>query len=387
MDNINNTIVIIVYAISAVLCSGLLAFALTPPVRVLAFLIGAVDVPTDERRMHTKPTPRIGGLAIFGGFAISSLVFGTYTPVLGAVLTGGFLMVVLGILDDVYRLKAWMKLVAQIAIAVVAVLYGIKIEHITLFGSLVEFGVLSIPITILWIVGLTNAINLLDGLDGLACGVSAIMSITLLGVILIHGDYESALLMAILAAACLGFLPFNTNPARIFMGDTGSLFLGYTMAVMSVQGVFKMHTVISFIIPLAMFALPLMDTLFAIFRRLRGGESPFSPDRKHLHHKLVDMGFTQREAVRILYSVCGILGLVSITFSEDMFSRFKLAKTLIVAATAIVVFGLNYIVMKKTSTRVLSGLTEHGYNPIKKGEELKTKAENTATENINGGEE
>ncbi|MBE6562701.1 MAG: undecaprenyl/decaprenyl-phosphate alpha-N-acetylglucosaminyl 1-phosphate transferase [Ruminococcaceae bacterium] len=367
MENLINTII---YAVSAVLCSGLLAFALTPPVRVLAFLIGAVDVPTDERRMHTKPTPRIGGLAIFGGFAISALVFGTYTPALGAVLAGGFIMVVMGILDDVYRLKAWVKLIVQVAAAVVAVLFGVVIEHITLFGYVIEFGVLSIPISILWIVGLTNAINLLDGLDGLACGVSAIMSITLLGVVLLHGDYQSALIMAILAAACLGFLPFNMNPARIFMGDTGSLFLGYTMAVMSVQGVFKMHTVISFIIPIAMFALPLLDTLFAIFRRIKGGESPFAPDRKHLHHKLVDMGFTQREAVRILYAVCGILGLVSITFSEDIFSEYKLTKTLIVAACAIIVFGLNYIVMKKTSSRVLSGLAEHGYTPIKKGEEL-----------------
>ncbi len=373
MDKLITTLI---YAVSAILCSGLLAFALTPPVRVLAFLIGAVDVPTDERRMHTKPTPRIGGLAIFGGFSISSLVFGTYSPALGAVLAGGLMMVVLGILDDVYRLKAWMKLIAQIGAAAVASLFGVVIEHITLFGVVIEFGVFSIPITILWIVGLTNAINLLDGLDGLACGVSAIMSITLLGVVLLHGDYQSALLMAILAAACLGFLPFNTNPARIFMGDTGSLFLGFAMAVMSVQGVFKMHTVISFIIPLSMFALPLLDTLFAIFRRLKGGESPFAPDRKHLHHKLVDMGFTQREAVRILYAVCGILGLVSITFSEDMFGEGKLVKTIIVAVCAVIVFFLNYIVMKKTSTRVLSGLTDHGYNPIKKGDELKKEDEN-----------
>lgn len=363
----NNTIyTTIIYGLSAVLCAGLLTYSLTPPVRVLAFIIGAVDVPTDERRMHMKPTPRIGGLAIFGGFAVSAVVFAKISPALFAVLIGGLIMVILGIFDDIYNLKPLIKLAAQIAAAGVAVYFGIVIDHITLLGKLIEFGAFSIPITVLWIVGLTNAINLLDGLDGLACGVSAIISLSMFGVVLIHGDYTSALLTALLAASCIGFLPFNTNPARIFMGDTGSQFLGYALAVISVQGVFKLHAVLSFVAPFMIFALPLADTLFAIFRRIRNGESPFSADRKHLHHKLVDMGFTQREAVRILYSVCGILGLVAITFTEDMFSQGKWIKSIIVALCAIVVFALNYLIMKKTSTRVLSGLTDRGYSPIKK---------------------
>lgn len=364
----NHLIVNIIYGISAVLCSGLLTYALTPPVRVLAFLIGAVDVPMDDRRMHIKPTPRIGGLAIFCGFAVSSLVFANVDRQLGAVLAGGMVVIVLGIIDDVYRLKAWIKFLVQIFAAGIAVYMGVIIDHITLFGTVVEFGAFSIPITILWIVGLTNAINLLDGLDGLACGVSAIMSMSILGVVLIHGDYESALITALLAGACLGFLPFNTNPARIFMGDTGSQFLGFTLSVISIQGVFKLHTVLSFIVPISLFALPLLDTVFAMIRRIRHGESPFSADRKHIHHKLVDMGFTQKEAVRILYAVCGILGLVAIVFTEDMFSYLKGLKAVIVAGCAIVVFALNYLVMKRTSTRVLSGLTEHGYEPIKKDE-------------------
>ncbi len=350
----------IIFGLSAALCSALLTYAMTPPVRVLAFLIGAVDVPTDSRRMHVKPTPRIGGLAIFVGFAVASLVFGNVDRELVAILAGGALIVVLGVVDDVKRLKAWTKFLVQIAVAGIAVALGIRINYITLFGATVEFGFLSIPITMLWIVGLTNAINLLDGLDGLACGVSGIMSLSLLGVVLIQKDLETAILTAILAGACFGFLPYNMNPARIFMGDTGALFLGYTLSIISIQGMFKLHAVLSFIVPLSLFALPLLDTTSAFIRRLIHKESPFSPDRKHLHHKLVDLGFTQKEAVRLLYAVCGMLGLVAITFTEGMFGSLRLVKALVVLAAAILVFIVNYVVMKKASTRILSGLTDHG---------------------------
>jgi len=350
----------IIYGLSAALCAGLLAYAMTPPVRVLAFIIGAVDVPTDERRMHVKPTPRIGGLAIFIGFAVAAMVFGHVDRELGAILIGGVILVVLGIIDDVKNLPAWSKFLVQIAVAGIAVAMGVRIDYITIFGGLFEFGAFSIPITILWIVGLTNAINLLDGLDGLACGVSGIMSLSLLGVVLIQKDFETAVLTAVLAGACFGFLPYNMNPARIFMGDTGALFLGYALSIISIQGMFKLHTVLSFIVPLALFALPLLDTSSAFFRRLVHKESPFSPDRKHLHHKLVDLGFTQKEAVRLLYAVCGMLGLVAITFTEGMFGSLRVIKAIIVLVSALAVFAINYIVMKKASTRILSGLTDHG---------------------------
>ncbi len=350
----------LIFGISAALCSALLTYAMTPPVRVLAFLIGAVDVPTDSRRMHVKPTPRIGGLAIFVGFAVASLVFGNIDRELFAILAGGALIVILGVVDDVKRLKAWTKFLVEIAVAGIAVALGIRINYITLFGGTVEFGVFSIPITILWIVGLTNAINLLDGLDGLACGVSGIMSLSLLGVVLIQKDFETAILTAILAGACFGFLPYNMNPARIFMGDTGALFLGYTLSIISIQGMFKLHAVLSFIVPLSLFALPLLDTSSAFIRRLVHRKSPFTPDRKHLHHRLVDLGFTQKEAVRLLYSVCGMLGLVAIVFTEGMFGSLRLVKALVVLGAALLVFIVNYVVMKKASTRILSGLTDHG---------------------------
>ena len=349
-----------IFGLSAALCSALLVYTLTPPVRVLAYLIGAVDVPTDSRRMHVKPTPRIGGLAIFAGFFVAALVFGKLNSGLYAILTGGAILVVLGIIDDVKRLPAWVKFFVQIGVAAIAVCFGLRIDYVTLFGMTISFGLFSIPITILWIVALTNAINLIDGLDGLACGVSGIMSLSLLGVVLIQGDVESAIITAVLAGACFGFLPYNTNPARIFMGDTGALFLGYTLSIISIQGMFKLHAVLSFIVPLSLFALPLLDTAIAFIRRIVHRESPFTPDRKHLHHKLVDLGFSQKEAVRLLYAVCSMLGLVAITFTEGMFGNLRLIKALVVLGAAFLVFGINYLVMKKTSTRILSGLTDHG---------------------------
>lgn len=349
-----------IFGLSAALCSALIVYTLTPPVRVLAYLIGAVDVPTDSRRMHVKPTPRIGGLAIFVGFIVAALVFGKFNNEMLAIMSGGAILVVLGIIDDVKRLPAWVKFLVQIGAAAIVVCYGIRIDYITIFGMTINFGMFSVPMTILWIVALTNAINLIDGLDGLACGVSGIMSLSLLGVVLIQGDLETALLTAILAGACFGFLPYNANPARIFMGDTGALFLGFTLSVISVQGMFKLHAVLSFIVPLSLFALPLLDTAIAFIRRIVHRESPFTPDRKHLHHKLVDLGFSQKEAVRLLYAVCSMLGLVAITFTEGMFGNLRLMKALIVLAVAFLVFALNYILMKKTSTRILSGLTDHG---------------------------
>ncbi len=349
----------IIFAIVAVVCAALISYTVTPPVRLLAFRIGAVDIPTDARRMHKKPTPRIGGLGIFIGFTVSTLVFCDFSAELFAIWTGGAILVILGILDDILRLSALLKLLVQICAAGVAVCFGVVIDQVTMFGTVIEFGIFAIPITLLWIVGLSNAINLIDGLDGLACGVSAITSLSILGVVLITGDMTSALITAILVGACGGFLPYNKNPASIFMGDTGALFLGYTLAIISVQGVFKLHTVLSFLVPLSIFALPLLDTLVAICRRLIHKQSPFHPDRGHLHHKLVDMGFTHKEAVRLLYAISGIMGLVAVTYTDAMFHESRAWKSMIIAVVAIVILVLNFLCLRKPSTRILSGLAEH----------------------------
>jgi len=355
------TLASFIIAIVAVACAALVSYTTTPPVRLLAFRIGAIDIPTDARRMHKKPTPRIGGLAIFAGFLVATLVFCEASSQLYAIWIGGGILVILGILDDIFRLSALLKLVVQICVAGIAVSFGILIDHITLFSTHIEFGAFAIPITMLWIVGLSNAINLIDGLDGLSCGVSAITSISILMVMLIAEDYTSALITAILTGSCFGFLPYNKNPAKIFLGDTGALFLGYTLSIISVQGLFKLHTMLSFLVPVSIFALPIFDTLIAIIRRVAHGQSPFHPDRGHFHHKLVDMGFSHKEAVKLLYAISGLMGLVAATYTEAVSTENteKIWRTLIILAAAVIILILIFVCMKKPSTRILSGLAEH----------------------------
>lgn len=339
------------YLIAAALCAGLISFTTTPLARVFAFKVGAVDVPKDERRMHNKPIPRLGGLAIFLGFSVAALAFCDFTPTLLSIYFGGLVIVVVGVLDDIFRLNAWVKFIVEIAVAFIPISQGLSIEFINLFGEYVVFGVFEIPITVLWIVGLTNAINLIDGLDGLSCGISVICSLSLLLCsILVLDNFALTMLTAILASSCLGFLPFNSNPAKIFMGDTGALFLGYTLSVLSISGLFKMHAVLSFMIPISIFALPLFDTIFAFVRRIASGHSPFSPDRGHIHHRLIDIGFNQKQTVHILYSVCGILGISAVMFSIE--GSWKSGMILVVA---FLIFAFNYAVLKHPETRQLTG--------------------------------
>lgn len=344
----------------ALICAALTAYTVTPPVRLLAYRIGAVDVPTDGRRMHYKPTPRIGGLAIFIAFTLATMVFCDHSPVLYAIWTGGALLVGLGILDDIFRLPAIVKLVIQLGAAAIPVLvFGIRIDYINIMGNVIHFGSFAVPVTLLWVVCLTNAINLIDGLDGLACGVSAITSLSMLGATLIHGDMASAMITAVLVASCFGFLPYNRNPARIFMGDTGALFLGYTLSIISVQGLFKMSALLSFLVPLSIFALPILDTVVAATRRVVTGHSPFRADRGHFHHRLVDMGFSHKEAVTLLYAISGLLGLVAVIYTGATHNKGSMWRTVIISAAAVGILLLIFLCMRKPSTRILSGLAEH----------------------------
>ena len=365
-----------IYVLIAAICAALVSFSCTPPVRALAFRIGAIDVPLDKRRMHKKPTPLIGGLAIYIGFTLASAIFCEYSHNLISIWIGGTLLVIVGIFDDRYSLSAMLKLFIQIGAALIAVACGVTISHITLFGKIIILGVWEIPFTVLWIVGLTNAINLIDGLDGLACGISAICSASISCVMLLVGDLSSAMLTIILTSACIGFIPFNKNPARIFMGDTGALFLGYSLAVISAGGLFKVHTVISFLVPLTVFALPLFDTFNAIVRRILSGRSPFSPDRGHLHHKLVDMGFTHKESVKILYAVCALMGLVSVVFTDTMFDSTRLVKAIILLVAAVIILYINFLMMKNPVSRLRSGLFEDekksAYRRLKRQVEIAT---------------
>ena len=342
----------LIYSACALICAALLAYTLTPLVRVLAINIKAIDVPTDGRRMHHKPIPRIGGLAIFLAFLITSIGFCRLDRELVTILIGGSALVLLGILDDVYRLNAFLKLAVQIVAALFAVSQGVTIDYICFFGKYVAFGNWAIPITVFWIVGLTNAVNFIDGLDGLACGVSAISSISLcLTMLLSDSSVAHCLITALIAAACLGFLPFNANPARIFMGDTGALFLGYALSVLSVVGVFKSDMVLAFFIPLSIFGLPLADTFFAVVRRLAHGKSPFAPDRGHLHHRLIDMGFGQKQSVRILYAVCAILGI-----SAVMLTGQSTRGGALMLVVGLAIFFVTFLILRNPKLRIHSGI-------------------------------
>lgn len=341
-----------IYSLCAVLSAVLLAFSLTPIVRVLAIKIKAIDIPTDNRRVHHRPVPRIGGLAIFLAFTIASLCFLNINKTVSTILIGGGILVIIGILDDIFRLNAFLKLFVQIIAALFAVWQGVTIDFIGLGGEYISFGIWSVPITVFWIVGLTNAVNFIDGLDGLACGVSVISSASLFLVMLLSGgSKELCVLTAILIGACIGFFPFNANPAKIFMGDTGALFLGYTLSILSVSGVFKTDMVLSFFIPLSIFGLPLFDTTFAIVRRIIHGKSPFEADRGHLHHRLMDMGFGQKQSVRILYAICAMLGISSIMLTRDVWQGGAL-----LLAVALVIFVISFKILGSEKWRNHSGV-------------------------------
>ena len=309
-------------ALAALLVAAIVSLLSTPVVRVLAFKIGAVDVPRDARRMHKTPIPRLGGLSIFFGFILSVLIFLPLNDQLRGMLLGSVLILILGIFDDIYALPAKPKFLVQIIAALIAVLEGNRVYFLSnpnIFSSepYWELGWLSIPFSVLWIVGITNAVNLIDGLDGLACGVSTISSTTLLVIALTVAEPEVAILMAALAGACAGFLPYNLNPAKIFMGDTGSTFLGFILATVSIQGLFKFYAIISFAVPFLVLGLPIFDTCFAILRRVSHGQSPMAPDRGHIHHRLIDMGFNQKQTVAVLYIISAILGLSAVVLTTS----------------------------------------------------------------------
>ena len=309
--------------IAAFAVAAVLSYFFTPPVKNFAHKVGAIDVPKDARRMHKKPIPRLGGLAIYGGFLCSILIFGQLDETMLCVLLGAAIIVALGIFDDVRALGAKLKFVVQIVAAAIPVCIGdLQIGLFTNLNPLsdtpfVHLGILAVPVTIIWIVGITNAVNLIDGLDGLAVGVSSIAAITMLAVALLTGNMPIAITMAALAGACIGFMPYNLNPAKIFMGDTGSTFLGYMLATVSIMGLFKFYAVISFAVPFLILGLPIFDTANAIIRRVAAGRSPMSPDRGHVHHKLIDMGFNQKQAVAILYAISATLGLTAVVLTSS----------------------------------------------------------------------
>ncbi len=315
-------------ALLALLVSLLVVAALTPLVRLLALRVGAVTHP-GGRHVHQGSMPRLGGVAICGGFLAAAAVLYLATPRVGAavspialrvlgLLVGGVAMCAVGVVDDSRGLRAVHKLVLQIAVATFAFACGCRIDgiHVPLLGDFNTVEV-SLPLTIFWIVGLVNAINLIDGLDGLAAGVVLFAATTNLVVAWINGVPFAAWISAATAGSALGFLFYNFNPARIFMGDSGSYFLGYVLAVTALMGTQKTSTAASLLVPMMALGVPIFDTLFAMVRRILERRSIFSPDRGHLHHRLLDMGLTHRRAVVIIYVVCGVFTVAAIGVSLE----------------------------------------------------------------------
>ena len=362
-----------VFIIFAFIVALVISYATTPLAKRLAFKIGAVDVPKDGRRMHKEPKARLGGLAIFCGFLISVLCFADFILPTGSanlglvgILVGITVIVFLGILDDVKPRRAILKFLVQIVAASIPVLMGVRVFVITnpftdAFITLPTW--LSVVGSIIWIVGVTNAVNLLDGLDGLAAGISSIAAIALLAILLLaHAGSVTLLVMAAaLAGACFGFLPYNFNPAKLFMGDTGATFLGFILACISIQGPFK--TYVAFIIPLLVLGLPIFDTSFAIIRRLLKGQSIMAPDRGHLHHKLIDRGFSHRATVIILYGLSAILAISAIVM---LLTDITYALILVVS---VLVCGIFALTMMNRGGETAVDEEEQKSNKVEKTEE------------------
>ncbi len=340
--------------IMAMCLSALISYLTTPLIRILAIRFNAIDVPKDERRVHKIPIPRMGGLAIFLGIIISYWLFSDAQLMKKTVISVcSMCMVVVGMVDDIKPISARMKLIFQIWAAILLYFGGIKIEFFTNFLSvnkgLISLGWLAFPITIFWVVGITNTVNLIDGLDGLAAGISGIGAITLALVAIQFGGNDAvlishmnnvAILSIVVAGACIGFLPHNFNPARIFMGDTGSLMLGLLLAVVSMDGALKGTAVLTFAIPMLALGLPIFDTAFAIVRRILSGKSIAEADRGHLHHRFLQVGMNQKRAVISLYMIAILMGSSSLFLASNKFIH---AFIVLILALALIMIPLGRV--------------------------------------------
>ncbi len=332
-----------------ILVAAGISCAVTPLVKWFAKTVGAMDIPKDKRRMHHKPIPRMGGLSIVLAFFVSFLIFGSVEKEIRGILIGAIMIVTLGIVDDIKSLRALPKFFVQIAAAVVVVAHGCRIER---FLGWVMPPWISCIASVIWIVMITNAVNFIDGLDGLAAGVSAISAGTMLVVALLLFPEQNATLSALILAAivggCIGFIPYNFNPASIFMGDTGSTFLGFMLASVSIFGLFKTYAMISFAVPFLVVGLPLFDICFAVIRRLAKGQSPMHADRGHVHHRLIDMGFSQKQAVAISYLISAVLGMLAVVLTDKGHAR---ALIILIALIIIGTLGLQHFYIKRHQTK------------------------------------
>lgn len=308
----NDKITLVLKIVLSVMCVTGIFF---PIVKWIANHVNALDYP-NERKVHKKPMPLLGGLMMFFGFLFGYMCFAPQNTQMLAILMAGFIVILTGMIDDIKPLKAREKLIGQLIAAIIVTFYGnILLNDITFFGFYFDFGILAYPLTIIFIIALMNCINFIDGLDGLACGISSIFFATI-GVIafIMHniGSLEITITF-IMLGACLGFLIFNFNPAKIFMGETGSMFLGFMIAVVCLMG-FKAVTLTSLVVPMLILAIPILDTLFAIIRRIIHKKPIYVADKQHLHHQLLNKKFSQKTTVLIIYAVSILFSLASVFY-------------------------------------------------------------------------
>lgn len=334
-----------------ILISFIVSYATVPWAIKFANKKGIIDNPKqDDRRVHKTPTPRVGGIAMVAGVMISILLFYLLSlfihleidkRLVGYVL-GAIVIITMGFVDDMKNLRPLYKFLLQLIAGMIIYVFGISIVGVKIpfvYPQMIDFGIWAFPITLAWVLGITNAVNLIDGLDGLAAGISSIASVSLLVIFAIIGAPIEALIITIaLVGSTIGFLPYNFNPAKTFMGDTGSNFLGYTLATVSIMGMAKGYTVLAIVAPLIVCGVPVFDMIFAIIRRLVKHQKLTAPDKGHIHHRLLKHGFSQKQAVLILYGLTSILGITAVTLVTGMTKQ-----GIICIILAIIIWVIGYV--------------------------------------------
>ena len=365
------------------LLAFIVSFMATPYSIKIAEKIGAIDIPKDDRRMRKKSIPKLGGIAVITGFAISLIYLVSVMNIEGSINLfdenqyfrkliglglGTIIITITGIIDDTKTLKPLQKLFGQVLAAIVAVAFGIRISDtdIPFINNITLSHEISLVVTVIWIVGITNAINLIDGLDGLSSGIALISCISLLIIFALNYSPMIAILMITsLIGALVGFLPFNFSPAKTFIGDTGSNFLGYILSIVSILGAAKTYTAVVIALPMLVLGLPIFDVVWAIIRRIIKGKSIkaiFMADKGHLHHRLIARGFSQKQAVLVMYAMSAALGLFAIILLDS--GIWKALSFLLMVIAALFLGYRNFLTEKsEKGEKYECGVCKYIYNP------------------------
>ncbi|WP_040210621.1 MraY family glycosyltransferase [Clostridium polynesiense] len=306
-----------------ILIPAVISFFMAPLMKKFSFWFNVLDIPSDNRKIHKNPMPLLGGVGIYLSFIVTIFINKGINIDRGdlGIIIGAAVILIGGVLDDIFDLKPYQKLIFQLSASIILIIFGISIKKLTnpmgfYEDAYININYFSIPLTLLWVVGITNAVNLIDGLDGLAAGISLIACITMFFVSILSGRESAALFTAVLSGALIGFLPYNFNPAVIFLGDNGAQLLGFLLASISIEGAIKSAAAFSIVVPILALGLPIYDTLFAMIRRKINGKPMYQADKGHLHHRLLELGLSQKQAVIIMYIISAILGAISILAME-----------------------------------------------------------------------